>query len=86
MSPEIRTWSPLPSRVIDQTASLRAFDVTNSVSTTLAPVRSALDLGWSRSTRQVTIQTPRGPRRRPARFMTTSASPFTATALSDAHP
>jgi hypothetical protein len=37
-------------------------------------------------TRQVTIQAPTGPRRRPAWFMTTSASPFTATALSDAHP
>jgi hypothetical protein len=79
-------WPFLPAKIIDQSASLRIFDVTNRVNMTLTPVRSALDLGWSKLTRQVTIQAPTGPRRRPAWFMTTSASPFTATALSDAHP
>jgi hypothetical protein len=86
MAPEACTWPFLPLNVIAQTASLRVFEVTNRVNMTLTPIRSSFDLGWSRSIRRVTFQTPTAPCRRPAWFMTNSVTPFTAMALSDAHP
>ena len=56
MSPEACTWPFLPPNIIDQSAFLRVVDVTNRVNMTLTPIRSALDLGWSSSTRRVTFR------------------------------